>query len=151
MNYISSKDTAKLVREVLKKSFPGIKFSVTSKNSIRVSWVDGPTTAEVKEVAGHFHGTEFDGMQDLASPNGRPYLNDYIFFSRSYTVNAIEEAAKKFSSKYGSDIEIPEIKTSNYDGHAYMNGDGGTVGCGGRNRYWSARETIMRILENKDQ
>jgi len=123
MNYISSADTAKLVRKALKENFPGVKFSVTSKNSIRVSWVDGPTKSEVEKVAGHFHGCDFDGMQDLETSNGSPYLNAYIFFGRDYTKATIEAAAAKFSQKYGKDIQLPEIKTWE-NGTAYMSGDG---------------------------
>ena len=154
-NYISATDTAKLVRKALKENFPNVKFSVkTSKysggSSIDVSWIDGPTSDEAKEVAAHFHGASFDGMTDMKEYNGQPYANDYIFFNHEHSAQAIQEAAKKFSDKYGSDIEIPEIKVSTYDGTGYMDGDGGTVGGGGWNMYWNARSVIYRILENKD-
>ncbi len=148
MNYISSADTSKLVRKTLKENFPGIKFSVTSKNSIRVSWVDGPMISEVEKVAGHFHSSDFDGMQDLETSNGQPYLNSYIFFNRSYTKATIEAAAGKFSEKYGANIELPEIKESN--GIAWMENYGGSVGGGEWSPYWNARNTINRILEGKD-
>lgn len=49
--YISEKDAAKEIRVKLKAAFPGVKFWVTSKSSIDVSWVDGSTKAEVEAIA----------------------------------------------------------------------------------------------------
>lgn len=68
--YLSAAETAKLVRQALKREFPGVKFSVRSKTysggaSIDVSWVDGPTSREVDRVVGVFAGSDFDGMIDL--------------------------------------------------------------------------------------
>ena len=53
--WLSTAETAKLVRKALKKAFPGMKFSVRSSNyangsSIDVSWTDGPTMKAVDEV-----------------------------------------------------------------------------------------------------
>jgi hypothetical protein len=44
--YISTTDTAKLARKMLKTAFPSVKFSVTSSSysggsSIRIKWLDG--------------------------------------------------------------------------------------------------------------
>jgi len=69
--YLSCAETAKLVREAIKKHFPGTKFSVRSDNyaggaSIHVSWALGPTTKEVEVVAKQFEGKDFDGMIDMA-------------------------------------------------------------------------------------
>lgn len=64
--YLSGADTAKLVRKALKTNFAGVKFSVRSDhNSIRVSWIDGPTTAQVDPVVKAYEGGGFDGMIDL--------------------------------------------------------------------------------------
>jgi len=65
--YLSCADTAKLIRKALKREFPGTKFSVRSDhNSIRVRWIDGPTTAQVNPVAKAYEGGGFDGSIDLA-------------------------------------------------------------------------------------
>lgn len=69
-DYLSCAETAKLVRGELKRSFPGVKFSVRSKTysggaSIDVSWTDGPTDDEVKAKIGIYAGADFDGMIDL--------------------------------------------------------------------------------------
>jgi len=69
--YLSCAETAKLVREAVKRHFPGTRFSVRSDNyaggaSIHVSWALGPTTKEVEVVAKQFEGKDFDGMIDMA-------------------------------------------------------------------------------------
>ena len=68
--YLSCAETAKFVRTALKKSFPGVKFSVRSSvysggASIDVSWVLGPTTKEVDAVAGQYESADFDGSIDM--------------------------------------------------------------------------------------
>lgn len=68
--YISTADTAKLIRKALRRSFPGQKFYVRSRTysmgaSIDVSWMDGPAEAEVKVITSDFSGSGFDGMIDL--------------------------------------------------------------------------------------
>ena len=69
--YIDTADQAKLIRQALKKAFPGVKFSVrTSRyaggSSVHVGWTDGPTSSQVEAVAGAYKGGGFDGMIDLA-------------------------------------------------------------------------------------
>jgi hypothetical protein len=68
--YISTNETAVLIRAQLKKHFPGVKFSVRSSkysggSSIDVRWVDGPKSSAVDRIAKPFSGSEFDGMIDL--------------------------------------------------------------------------------------
>lgn len=67
--YISSTETAKLIRAQLKARFPRATFSVrTSKysggSSIDVSWTDGPTQSLVESIIQPFAGSGFDGMTD---------------------------------------------------------------------------------------
>lgn len=68
--YISTNDTAKLIRAVLKAKFPGTKFSVRSSkysggSSIRIGWTDGPTAKLVDAYTQSFAGSKFDGMIDM--------------------------------------------------------------------------------------
>lgn len=71
--YIDTAEVTKLVRRHLKKAFPQYPawfFSVridrySGGSSIDVSWIDGPTTAEVEKITGPFQGARFDGMIDL--------------------------------------------------------------------------------------
>lgn len=71
VRYISSTDTAKLIRAALKKRFPRTKFSVRTDKysggaSIQVRWIDGPTPAAVEQITAPFAGSGFDGMIDMA-------------------------------------------------------------------------------------
>lgn len=68
--YISGVDTAKLIRQALKRQFPDTKFSVRYKSysggsSIDVYWTDGPRGAAVERVTSGFAGGGFDGTIDL--------------------------------------------------------------------------------------
>jgi hypothetical protein len=68
--HLSCADTAKLLRQALKRAFPRARFSVRSATyaggaSIDVSWTDGPTEKAVKALADEFAGADFDAMQDL--------------------------------------------------------------------------------------
>jgi len=79
MEYMDTKDVAKLVRKKLKTHFSRHKFSVKIErysmgSSISVTWIDGPLIKDVEAIAGHFHGS-------------KPYSNDFIFFNRNYSEN----------------------------------------------------------------
>ena len=79
MEYMDTKEVAKLVRKELKTHFPMQKFSVRIErysmgSSINVTWIDGPMVKDVEAIAGHFHGS-------------KPYSNDFIFFNRNYSEN----------------------------------------------------------------
>ena len=68
--YLSCADTARLLRQALKRTFSGVKFSVRSDvyaggASIDISWNDGPTEQAVKVLADDFAAADFDAMQDL--------------------------------------------------------------------------------------
>jgi|ERR1700723_36560 len=70
INYLSTAETAKLIRSAIKKAFPNVKFSVRSDSysggsSIRVDWTDGPTTKQVNAIASQYEGSGFDGSIDL--------------------------------------------------------------------------------------
>lgn len=58
------------LREELRRTFPGIRFKVTSHsfsggNSVDVGWELGPTTNEVDSVARKYQYGWFDGMEDI--------------------------------------------------------------------------------------
>lgn len=64
--YISYKETAKLIRLALKKAFPKVKFSVRMDGqSINIGWTDGPTDKMVNNITSAFSGTGVDGMIDM--------------------------------------------------------------------------------------
>ncbi|ASD24230.1 hypothetical protein C3B61_14735 [Cryobacterium zongtaii] len=75
IEYITTKDTAKLVRAALKNAFPGVKFSVRMSTGTAAAWMnvsysDGPTELEVKEVTSQFQGRSFNGMTDSYDDSG---------------------------------------------------------------------------------
>lgn len=89
-DFISTTDTAKLVRKALKDAFPGTKFSVrkntgTASAWLSVSWDDGPASIEVREVADRFRGEQFNGQTDSYEDLGRPYLVSGITYHRHVT------------------------------------------------------------------
>jgi hypothetical protein len=57
------------IRQELKRAFPSVKFSITSKNysmgnHVSVCWSDGPTRAAVDEIISRYEYGSFDGMTD---------------------------------------------------------------------------------------
>lgn len=73
VTYLSCAETAKLVREALRRAFADVKFGVRSKTysggaSIDIGWKAGPGEKEVKAVVRQFEGSYFDGMIDLKQP-----------------------------------------------------------------------------------
>lgn len=59
------KETAALLKSELRRTFPGVKFSVTSSGwaftSINVSWLGGPPATAVQAVTARYERTTFGG------------------------------------------------------------------------------------------
>jgi len=71
--YIPAKDIAKIIRKLLKKQHPSVKFYVRTSTyaggaSIDIDWMDGPTQKEVDSLVYHLAGSRFDGMIDMQYP-----------------------------------------------------------------------------------
>lgn len=61
---------AKAIRQDLKKAFGIVKFEVRSQaysggTSVRVDWVDGPTTEQVREIVGKYQYGGYNWMGDI--------------------------------------------------------------------------------------
>lgn len=155
--YISCADTAKLIRQALKESFPGIKFSVRSSTysggaSIRVSWVDGPNSAQVEAVAGVFQGAYFDGMTDFkgsryAMIDGQQvsFGADFLFFERACSDAAIERAIDRVYREYEGNFNnygVAKPTVEQYRGGALYSVD--IMGSG--NNYWALQGMISRVI-----
>jgi Large polyvalent protein associated domain 29 len=135
--YISCANTAKLVRSALAESFPGIKFSVRSSiysggASIDISWIDGPTSSQVKSVSDHFEGSYFDGMIDYKgcvyhTLDGQPvrFGANFIFESREYSDALLKRAIDAIVTGYGGCDPITVEGYRNGDAHTWRN----TGGC----------------------
>lgn len=130
--YLTVTETAKHLRKALKKSFPGVKFSVRSKSysggaSITVSWTDGPTEETVSEVSDAFSGASFDGMIDLKSyhnstltlEDGSEELvhhgADFVFTSRSYSDRVEAEAYESLRAFANEALYVSEGAVDSLD------------------------------------
>jgi hypothetical protein len=108
---IHGAEQGKMVRAALKQAFPGIKFSVTSKGAINVSWTNGPTKKAVAAIVDTFRGGDFDGMQDLMIPRNTylgdeqiSFINDCVFCDRTITPEFIETTRKALATLDGQTV-----------------------------------------------
>lgn len=101
---------AKNMRAMLRRAFPGVKFSVRKAyyGSVSVQWTDGPLEREVESVVMRFKGGHFDGMEDtyrhektpwLAVFGGADYVNTRREFSSTLVARVIDEL---FSAQPGN-------------------------------------------------
>lgn len=139
--YTPAAEVNKIVRRVLKAALPGTKFSVTKSNetTIRIGWTDGPTARQVDDLTQFARGGDFDGMTDtmnyrpatgaLYSENsivaeelakytgdwGATFhpLNDFVFTSRSVSIEALEVAAADLEVEMGVAVDRHEDGTLN--------------------------------------
>lgn len=61
---------AQAIRAELKKTFPAVKFSVTSKsysmgNEVNIQYTNGPRKSKVEEVTKKYQYGHFNGMEDM--------------------------------------------------------------------------------------
>jgi hypothetical protein len=146
---ISTTATAKLARADLKRAFPQTKFSVTSKkyaggSSIDVRWDGGPTSKQVQGVAGKYHGSSFDPMQDLLEPTGAPYINHFIFFHRSLPDATVEREMQALAKEYH--FEDMLLKPDAYDNKKLAE----LMSAVFQQRVMSLREAAQASLAQKD-
>lgn len=149
--YISTTDTAKMIRAALKEAFAGITFSVRGKtysggSSITVSWTDGPNSAQVEAVIGRFAGSTFDGMQDLKSSvrtviNGQPvhFCADYIHTRRDDSDAAVQRAIDRVARTY----DLPEGVTL----EAYRRGALWNLHAGGQDVHRLIGEALYKASD----
>ena len=95
---------AKMIKQILKKHFPKIKFNIRSKSysggsSVHIKWIDGPSESEVRKLVKDFEYGYFDGMTDTYIVDN--YREDipqvkYVLLERRLSDKAILEAIKKY-------------------------------------------------------
>lgn len=111
------------IKAELKKEFSNIKFSVTSDsysggNSVHISWINGPTVAEVEKFSSKYQYGQFNGMEDIYeytnSIEGLPQVK-YVQEQRNLSDEIINEVAaqlqnlKKYTAEQLKDYrENPE-------------------------------------------
>ncbi|RYD64734.1 MAG: hypothetical protein EOP83_09020 [Verrucomicrobiaceae bacterium] len=98
---IHGAEQGKMVRAALKQAFPGIKFSVTSKDCIRVCWTNGPTKKDVATIVDTFAGGKMVSGEDYCAPRNTylgderiSFINDFTFCERTITPDFIETTRK---------------------------------------------------------
>lgn len=121
-----SKLVATNIRREFKSSFSGVKFSVRTDGygAVRIAWIDGPTVQQVEAITGKYSGGHFDGTEDIYRHERSPWTEvfgsaKYISESRQHSPAAMMAAVDAVCAKYG--WPLIEVKTSEYDGHAYLN------------------------------
>jgi len=115
---------AKNIRIELKRAFPGHKFIVRSSifsggDDVSIGWIDGPTTEEVKKIAGKYQDGYFDGMEDLYNYVDNPFSDvfggaKYVMESRRNSNEAYKQVAKDLG--FG-DVELDQY--GNIEGLEY--------------------------------
>lgn len=126
-------EVAKIVREQLAKSYPGVKFSVKSKkysggSSIDVEYTDGPALKDVEKLIGHYEGARMNAMEDLkeyrnTTHNGEQVqcCNDFLFIHRSYS-DAVKEAEVNWYLGYYGDYTDVKFVPAHNDGRFQYEG-----------------------------
>ena len=136
-DYISITETNKLIRKVLKESFPGVKFSVRGKSyagggSTNIAWTDGPNAKQVEKLVSVFEGSYFDGMIDYKGSrygtlDGQDvsFGSDFIFCNRvnsnDFELRMVKRVSAKFANQcdYLRDTLFSEIIADYHKGHLY--------------------------------
>lgn len=113
MNTNKKLTAAQMIRQILKDTFKGQKFSVTSDyNSIRISYKDGVSSKKVEEVTDPFVMGSFNGMEDIYEYDNRnseiPQVK-YIFVEREMSASIGESIAKDIhvdASTYQGSLQV---------------------------------------------
>ena len=126
-DYISQTEGNKMIRKVLKESFPGVKFSVrTSGGSTNITWTDGPNADQVETLTSVFEGSYFDGMIDYQGSryawlDGREvhFMVSFIFTHREASVELETKIISRIANEYNIDASVDDIRTEYHQGSLY--------------------------------
>lgn len=128
---LSGKDVAAVVRRQFRRDHPGVKVSIRSADqTIRISWTDGPASADMAPKFWWAKGASFDGYTDsttyhapaliseiddpqtradlLKLTGGAPRFstyNHYVFASRDYTRPAWDLVAAEIKKQHGIEMD----------------------------------------------
>lgn len=93
--YLTVGEKRRNVLAVLKHEFPGVKFSVHTRNgstsdSVTVEYEDGPAKGDVERVVNQFEETEYNAYEDYHAPRSTAVTAvcggfDYAFVERKYS------------------------------------------------------------------
>ncbi|RYZ93150.1 MAG: hypothetical protein EOP06_02015 [Proteobacteria bacterium] len=130
-SYGNSTFVAKNIRLMLKKTFPGVKFSVRKDGSaIYVSWTDGPQDSSVDACVGSFKGGSFNGMDDIYEYSKSPFTqvfgsSQYIFTRREISDEVLARAIEKVWAQWMGTAEgMPSPEEFNYGKSPFIDNAG---------------------------
>lgn len=106
------------IRTELRRAFPGVKFSVrkSGHGTVNVRWTDGPTEAELKDIAGKYKRGSFNGMEDIYE-DARPAWCEvfggagYVFCDREESDALIAQAIEQVCTEYAGNLSGMERPT----------------------------------------
>lgn len=135
--WVEAAELAKWMRSDLKRSFPSVTFRVRSKSysggsSVNVSWIDGPTTAQVERIIGVYERRTFDGQTDSTGNRGEFQLpsgetvkaSSFVFCNRELSAAARERLIAAYSSRFGSPVNDFDCGYHNFLRRASFGRDG---------------------------
>ena len=167
-------EAAKRIRKDLKKSWPGVKFSVRSSryaggSSINVRWQGGPIESDVEKVTDYYRGENFDGMTALASSRYQEedgeqvlFLSDYVFCTREETFAEANVHSEVFLL-LGKPLTLNQVINllANYGWHEYQDGSqhvfpllmdrsGFRVWLNQAGSYWNIRRVVELPITDEE-
>jgi hypothetical protein len=142
---------AKNIRTELKAAFPSVKFRVTSDkyaggDAVRVSYVDGPTSDAVEQIAEKYEAGKFDGMDDCYTYDNANLWIDafgsakYVTVNREFSDASVAAAIVKVESEY---------EVSGLTVEQYRNGDLFCANVNGSN--YSLQSLIYQAMRVKGE
>jgi hypothetical protein len=126
---LSDKETAKVIRSLLRATFPTTTFSVrcgrgAGVSSVRISWTDGPTAARVDSLVGAFEAGSFNGMTDSYDYDRDSFLNidgvmyrpgtRFIFTERTLSVSLVNRCIAQVTEFWGGVDVVPVAVESSW-------------------------------------
>lgn len=125
-----SGDTARIAKNIraeLKKSFPGVKFSVRKQyhGSIYVTWTDGPYSDSVDAALANFDNYAGSNMDDSVNYKNHAWIFgvvNHLFCQRDSSETAIRDAIAKINAYYGVNGTFEQSKQWGALPEIYSNG-----------------------------
>ncbi len=117
-----AKETAVVIRSILKAAFPAVKFSVRKDGfaTVNVSWTNGPSAGYVDELIGFMVAGNFNGMVDCYEYSGAGGTVDgervrcgfdFIFTRRSLSDDFKARLAGRILRAYGTpDLAVQRLQ-----------------------------------------
>lgn len=119
--YQPTASVAKNIRRDLKKHFPKVKFSVRkgSYDNVEVSWVNGPTKEQVKNVIGKYKNKYLDESLDFSNYTPSAWNKVFggtgsLFYDRCIDDDFISVVLGIINSKMGLDLSISIYHQNEY-------------------------------------